>query len=50
MIAKTNNRWAGVFIDSGIKDFHGENGLYKKNLVGQVEYLLSIQCLLKELI
>ncbi len=41
---------AGVSTESGIKDFRGKNGLYnEKNDTGHSpEYLLSIDCLLKE--
>lgn len=39
---------AGVSTDSGIKDFRGEDGLYKKKYEKPTEYYLSIDCLCNE--
>lgn len=39
---------AGVSTESGIKDFRGENGLYKEKHNYEPEYLLSSKCFYKE--
>ena len=35
---------AGVSTESGLKDFKGENGLYKQKYDKQAEYYLSVKC------
>ena len=35
---------AGVSTDSGLKDFRGENGLYKQKSKYTAEYMLSSRC------